>query len=261
MRRKDYKKKINKLTFGLFDTLIDLTLFTTVFYFQSYSVAKRRISFGQAIANSIDAVKTINPKNFERVVYKLKTKGYLEKKEDYFKITRLGQKRLEQTLPKYEEKRPWDGVVYLITYDIPEARKKDRDFLRKYLQTLGCAKLQQSVWLTPYNPKKLVVDFIKERKLFGQVLVSELREGSGIGGKDILEVVKRVYNLDEINDEYRQFVRAVEAKRLKGVSLIMTYLNLLKKDPQLPFELLLDGFWGEDAYEVFKKEVRKLKKS
>lgn len=200
----------------------------------------------------------IRPINFKRAIYCAKYKGYLERKEDYYQITELGRERLSQLIPTYETKRPWDGLLYLITYDIPEEKKRDRDYLRDYLKKLGCGMLQKSVWLTPYNPTGVLLEFIKEKKLTGLVLISELKEGGLIGGKNALEVVRKVYNLDEINSQYRHFCLEVDKRKIKGGAIILKYLSILKKDPQLPFELLSPDWWGEDAYEIFKREIKKI---
>lgn len=255
-----YKKKINKLTFGLFDTLIDVCLFSLSFPFLLRGSYRKRRDPIEAIFEAIHITKVTHANSLKRIIYRAKTQGYLEKKQDYLKITKLGMNRLRRTLPLYEEKRPWDGKLYLITYDVPEKRRRDRDFLRDYLRKLGCALLQKSVWLTPYNPKRLIADLAKEKRLAGLVLVSELKEGSGIGGKDILAVVARVYELDKINKQYDQFIEEARAGKLKGIQLIMTYLSILKKDPQLPFALLSEDWFGGDAFVLAKKELRKLKK-
>lgn len=261
-RRVSYKDEVKKLTWGLFHTLTDVCLFTIFFHLQSWQMYYGKKSVEEAISEAIQATKILHAHNLSRLIYRLKSKGYLEKKRDYLEITKLGKERLNRVLPQYEEKRPWDGRLYLITYDIPEGKKRERDYLRDYLKRLGCGMLQKSVWLTPYNPKKLVVDFIKERRFgAGLVLVSELKEGSGIGGKDILTVIERVYGLGEINKRYQKFVAKIEAKELKGFPLLMTYLAILKKDPQLPFELLPPGWWGKKAYRFFRKEVKKIEKN
>ena len=161
-RVRNYKKKINKFTFGTFDTLIDITLFGLYFTAQC-----GRNELFDTISKAVHLTKMSHINSFKRVIYKAKNKGYLERKEDYLKITKLGRERLARTLPKYEEKRPWDGILYLITYDIPEVERKYRDCLRFFLQTLGCGMLQHSVWLTPYNPKRLIADFVKQRGLSG----------------------------------------------------------------------------------------------
>ena len=43
------------------------------------------------------------------------------------------------------------GVVCLVTFDIPEAKKKTRDQLRFLLCSLGFAPLQKSVWISPFD--------------------------------------------------------------------------------------------------------------
>lgn len=46
----------------------------------------------------------------------------------------------------------------------------------------------------------------------------------------------------------------MKQKKLTGVQLIINYLSILKKDPQLPFELIPDGWWGEVAYDIYKEK-------
>lgn len=256
-----YKNQLIKLTSGLFHNLTDVCLFTIFFHLHSYKIAYGKTSTGEAINEAIHLTKIVNSYNLNRLIYKAINKSYLERKADYIKITDLGKERLTRLLPKYEHRRLWDGLIYLITYDIPEIKRRERDYLRDCLIQLGCAKLQQSVWLTPYNPKKIISDFVKERKLAGLILVSELKEGSAIGGKDMLEVLAKTYNLNEINEEYDKFISKINDQTLKGPSLLMTYLSILKKDPQLPFELLPSWWMGEEAYNHYKSALKRMRPS
>ena len=255
-----YKKEINKLTFGLFDNLIDLCLFTLFFSLQGYSRAKGKTGLIESIDNALHITKIVHPNSLKRVIYKTKHKGYAKRYKDYLKITKLGKERLSRIVSAYEEERPWDGIIYIITYDIPEEKKWERDLLRKFLKKIGCGMLQKSVWLTCYNPKRLIADFVIERRTAGLVLVSELKEGSSIGGKDIVETLEKVYSLDKLNKQYEDFARAVESGKLKGLKAIITFQSILKNDPQLPFELLPGGFWGTRAYDVYLKEHKNVNK-
>ncbi len=257
--KKNYKKRLNKLTLGLFDTLIDICLFTVFFKLSLIGTYKSNKDLSGVISEAVHLTKIVHRKNLKRTIYYLTTKGYLQRKEDYFKITRFGLKRLKRNLPVYEQKRLWDGILYLITYDIPEERKRFRDYLRNYLKKLGCGMLQQSVWITPYNPKRLIADFVKQTGTIGLVLVSELREGSHIGGKDMRDVLGEVYEIKKINSEYRKFIDQVEKGKLKKIQLILIYLSILKKDPQLPFELMRDNYLGEGAYYFYLKELKRIK--
>lgn len=249
-----YKKKLNKITFGLFDTLIDVCLFGL---YVTLQCGKNELF--DTIAKAIHLTKITHRKNFQRTIYFMKHKNYWMKKHDYLKITQLGRERLARALPKYEEKRPWDGILYLVTYDIPEQKRRHRDYLRDFLKQLKCGQLQKSVWLTPYSPRALIIDFVRERRLAGLVLVSELKEGSRIGGENLTKVLERLYKLDELNEQYSKFVCMADEKKLSGVKLLITYLSILKKDPQLPFELLGSNWMGVDAYEIYINELKKIK--
>ncbi len=61
----------------------------------------------------------------------------------------------ELKLLKYQEelkpKRKWDKKWRIVIFDIWEKNRKKRDFLRTELKEFGFIKLQNSVWLTPYD--------------------------------------------------------------------------------------------------------------
>jgi len=251
-----YKKKLNKVTFGLFDTLIDVGLFIIFLQVELIGTYKNRKDIIQAGYEAIKDVKIYHPKNLKRVIYRAANKKYLQRKKDFLEITKAGRKRLAGILPQYEAKRVWDGVLYLITYDIPEERKKDRDYLRGFLQDLGCGMLQHSVWITPYNPKRIIGDFVIQNRLVDLVLVSELREGSNIGGRDMLKVLKKVYNLEELNQKYRDFIQGMRKKNINNIQMVTKFLSILKQDPQLPFELLPEDWLGQEAYFLYKKILK-----
>jgi len=260
-RRKNYRNRVSKLTSGIFNTLLDSCLFVFFLNLNGLAMTRGKVNILQAIDSAVKLTRITNANSLKRVIYKLKSKSWIKKKEDYLKITQLGMERLKRIIPEYEEKRPWDGIIYLITYDIPEERKKFRDYLREYIEKLGCAMMQRSVWLTPYNPKKLIAEFVKDNKIAGLVLVSELKEGSYIGGKPIDEALEKIYRLDDIYVEYMNFLRDVEEGELKGPELIMRYFAVLKKDSQLPFELLPAGCSCMEANEYYEKELKKIRKA
>ena len=78
----------------------------------------------------------------ERILYKLTSKGKYE-------ILRL-QFVLHM---KVQRNKKWNRRFYLAIFDIPEEKKKYRDFFRKLLKQNGFRMLQQSVWMTRYNPR------------------------------------------------------------------------------------------------------------
>jgi len=58
-----------------------------------------------------------------------------------------------------EVKRNWDGIWRIVSFDIPERHKRERDSFRKKLRDIGFFPLQESVFICPYACKK-ELDFI-----------------------------------------------------------------------------------------------------
>ena len=64
----------------------------------------------------------------------------------------LGEGKLKPKIPKR-----WDGKWRLLIFDIPERRRKERDQIRATLVSLGFHRLQDSVWVYPYDCEDLVI--------------------------------------------------------------------------------------------------------
>lgn len=94
---------------------------------------------------------------------RLITKGYLRlEAEDSKRRIRLtpkgdryaallGEGKLVPKKPKH-----WDKKWRLLIFDIPERRRRTRRLLRQTLQNLGLVRLQDSVWIYPYDCEDLV---------------------------------------------------------------------------------------------------------
>jgi len=48
----------------------------------------------------------------------------------------------------------WDGVWHIVCYDIPEFKKKEREYLRLKLKELNFKFIQKSLWVYPYECKE-----------------------------------------------------------------------------------------------------------
>lgn len=169
------------------------------------------------------------------------------------RITEIGLKKLSSTIPIYDEKRPWDGKIYLVTYDLPVERNKERNTLRYFLRKIGCGMLQYSVWITPYNPTDILRKFFEEKGLNELVIISSIGRDGTIGNMSLQELVEKVYHLDKINERYREFMDEVGSKKNTRGQLIFHFLLILNDDPQLPFALLPENWLGDKAYGLFRK--------
>lgn len=48
----------------------------------------------------------------------------------------------------------WDGVWRIVSYDIPEEEKNERNYFRRKLRSLGFEELQKSMMVIPYECKE-----------------------------------------------------------------------------------------------------------
>jgi len=133
-------------------------------------------------------------------------------------------------------------------------KNKERDYFRKFLRDIGCGMLQQSNWLTPYNPTNLIKKFIEKHELSGDlILISSIGKNGMIGTKTLKELMEKVFLLSHLNLRYREFVYKAKSGKEKRGELIYLFLSILNEDPQIPFSFLPDDWLGEEAYVLFKK--------
>lgn len=85
---------------------------------------------------------------------KLVKRGFLEYKDGKLRLTSTGEAKLRRLrLLEYRLKKPkqWDGKWRVLIFDIPENRKSLRNKIRETLVALGFVRLQDSVWIYPYD--------------------------------------------------------------------------------------------------------------
>lgn len=97
------------------------------------------------------------------VLTRLRMKGEIEFIEQDGKrcvqLTERGEKILTIERQKMAvAKRPgkWDTRYRLVIFDIPEKRKKTRDELRYQMQEVGFLRIQDSVWIYPYDCEEFI---------------------------------------------------------------------------------------------------------
>ncbi|TSC78070.1 MAG: phenylacetic acid degradation operon negative regulatory protein [Parcubacteria group bacterium Gr01-1014_24] len=118
--------------------------------------------------------------SFNRSLARLKNAGFIvfEKTErgNFARLTLRGQDKLRQLrFNGFQIKKPkrWDGKWRLLMFDVKEKRKNIRDRIRRNLFKMEFLRLQDSVWVYPYDCE----DFITLMKADFRV------------GRDVLYVV------------------------------------------------------------------------
>lgn len=95
---------------------------------------------------------------------KLQKEGLIEFKRDgeniFMQLTKKGEEKLEkyQTLEPHPNERPekWDGKWRLVVFDIKESTRNSRDQLRHWLTDIGFVRIQNSVWVYPYDREEFI---------------------------------------------------------------------------------------------------------
>ena len=81
-------------------------------------------------------------------------RGLLEYQNGFLRLTSKGEMELKSLEMKdWKNARPkkWDGRWRILIFDIPEKRKSLREKVRNTLLSVGFMRLQDSVWLYPYD--------------------------------------------------------------------------------------------------------------
>ncbi|HUC88708.1 MAG TPA: hypothetical protein VMR49_01620 [Candidatus Paceibacterota bacterium] len=101
---------------------------------------------------------------------RLKKKGLLSNKNKTWRITPLGKEILLQknsAIISFAPERPKIKQVKttMVIFDIPEKKRKYRDWFRHELIEFGFDFVQQSVWFGPTLPKEFIIYLQKEKLL------------------------------------------------------------------------------------------------
>jgi phenylacetic acid degradation operon negative regulatory protein len=260
-RKSETQRRIKEFSLDVLSKATDLTLFLILYNLEyAFGGSRGGKAAWRAKEKAFEDLEGINYETLRNAFHLLKRRGLVRtvKDETLYRplITKAGKKRLQEILPDYDEERIWDGRLYLVTYDIPEEKKGDREILRSYLKKIGCGGLQRSVFLTPYNPKGTLEEFVGERELKASIIISDMGKDGSIGEKDIKTLVREVYRLDDLNDDYLTFIskfKDAEKGTTAALKACFTFVEILERDPQLPFELLPSNWVGDAAYEIFRE--------
>jgi len=118
--------------------------------------------------------------NFNKLIYYLKTKGYIKIKNLEGKkaliLTKGGIDRAIKASFKLDRKRRPDGKWVMLIFDIPDKHKEKRLILRSALQNLGFKIFQKSVWISPYDVSEKIEIFVQSHNMDNFVRIFLIEE-------------------------------------------------------------------------------------
>ncbi|MDP1689863.1 MAG: hypothetical protein Q8L52_01525 [bacterium] len=91
----------------------------------------------------------------------------------YLRVTLAGRKVFAFEQAKValgNQKKKWDGRWRMVAFDIPERRRAIRSRLREVMREIGFARLQDSLWVYPYDCEDFVALLKAELKVGKDVL-------------------------------------------------------------------------------------------
>lgn len=264
LRKKSRSRTIGKaalaLAEGVFGHSVDFGLWLTI-YITHMSVPQPVTGQNwRAVIAADEFLRDVNYQVIKNAIQTARKRGWVSVtgRNAMPEITKEGRRRLASKLPQYDQKRVWDGRMHMATYDIPEAHKRDRELLRGYLRTIRCGRMQDSVWVTPYNPIDLVRSFVQSHDLHGTIIVSDMGKDGSIGEEDLKQLVVRIYELEKLSVRYEAWIESVKERGVVDAHLMLSFLSILKDDPQLPFTLLPQWWKGDAAYKMVKEELEEV---
>ncbi len=129
-------------------------------------------ALAMAAPNALQLLKHVDPdwmskrdprRRLRETISRMKRKGLVEFKMHNGKnrplLTKKGEDEARRiTLGELQIKKPlrWDRKWRIVIFDIPEKRKGLREHVRRLVSNMGFFRLQDSVWVFPYDCEEIV---------------------------------------------------------------------------------------------------------
>jgi phenylacetic acid degradation operon negative regulatory protein len=201
------------------------------------------------------------------VVARLRKEGWLEARregrETVYTLTDAAWRLLDEGHARIFARAtgPWDGNWHMIIYSVPETDRALREQLRKRLTWLGFGPLASGVWFCPHDR----VDEVRAGFADQPAVRIDAFSARSEGLTADRDMAGRAWDLAALDQEYAEFLQRYEPRLIgyragelggqralvERVRLIHDYRLFPFRDPDLPPELLPEGWSGRAAHEVF----------
>lgn len=213
----------------------------------------------------------VDPGTTRVVVTRLRNEGWLETRrrgrEVSYLLSPKGWRLLNEGRDRIFQRSEgqWDGQWSMVIVKFSDGQRVARDEARKKLTWLGFGQLSSSTWMSA-RPR---LDEA-ERVLSELPLVSlDLLRCTTRSVAEDRGIAERCWDLSDVQADYAEFVTRFEATpSLDGVAAFRRHVELTSiyrqfpfRDPDLPHELLPEGWIGGRAHDVFTRVYASLERS
>ena len=202
-------------------------------------------------------------------VFRLARDGWLTStqigRRSFYSLTEEGRQKFEQATHRiYGEPRlDWSGEWTLVLLSALDATK--RETVRKELSWLGFGATSTSFMAHPAAELDDLKILLARLDVQEEVVVMNGRTLDDSQDDSMRELVRKSWNLEEIDDRYEEFLERFNRTRKAvrgdgGLSpqnafqirtlLIQEYRKILLRDPLLPSAMLPNDWHGVDAYQL-----------
>lgn len=96
--------------------------------------------------------------SIRRSYLRLIKSGHLKRERNGVSLTAKGERELRRLQLRTPSMRPrkWDGKWRVVAFDIPERKKGFRNKVRLMIREIGFVRLQDSVWVYPFDCEDLI---------------------------------------------------------------------------------------------------------
>ena len=192
-------------------------------------------------------------------------------RKSYYSLTPKGHNLLTKGAQRIFVRRDthWDGTWNIVTYSIPERKRKTRDTLRRELIWMGYGASGGATMLSPYDLTREVTELAEKLGVIEHIHIFQARQQEITDGK---RVVSACWDLARIHENYASFVaeyqprfetwqrrlengESIEASEyfVERFALIHKYRKLPFYDPDLPEELLPEDWLRPRAAALFQQ--------
>jgi phenylacetic acid degradation operon negative regulatory protein len=209
----------------------------------------------------------VNQSTARVVIARLRNEGWFEVRRDgresLYALNAKSLRLLDEGRARIfeRERDDWDRHWHLVIYSVPEIRREVRDHVRKELAWLGFGPLAPSTYISPHDRLRRAADTLADQP---EVRLDMLRCQSGGLAVD-REMAARCWDLDGLNADYRTLLADYRSRLpaylagslspgealVERMRLTHGYRKFPFRDPDLPVELLPDGWAGRAAHEMF----------
>ena len=205
----------------------------------------------------------VQPKATRQSLARLADNGWLARtkagRRTRWQLTDMSRALLEPGADRIyrfgQSPRVWDGRWSVLLTSLPDGHPTSRHRLRARLGWAGFASFEQGAWISPWTDHEdAAVQVLDDLGVRATSFVAEL--GQLGNGRDI---VSRAWKLADVQARYRDFIDTTEVAPIVDDADAALRLTLLVHhwrrfpflDPELPAELLPDGWLGAPAAQLF----------